>query len=153
MSAEGMAGADRVPAREALARLFSAATKSKDWQLPPFWWAIIILPFLTFGVMNWMLTRWGAASLQLALPWVADGHAEAAGRLRTEASFLLYCGFAATTMAYVGIIVRPLAIPSRRLIAIGWAAALTAGVGLAFLLHLNRGDPYLENRFACASFE
>lgn len=126
---------------------------SKEWQLPPFWWATIILPFLAFTAMNWMLTHWGTASLQLALPWVADGHAEAAGRLRTEASFLLYCGLAIATIAYVGIIVRPLSTASRRRLAWAWAAALTAGVTLVLMLDLNRGDPYVENSFACASFE
>jgi hypothetical protein len=124
-----------------------------DWHLPRFWWAAILLPCATFFITNLLLTRWGGAGLQLAHPWMANGNAEAAGRLKTEATFLLYCGLACCAIAYAIIIGSRLTRPSRFAILLGATVSLSFGVGVAFHFHLNEGDAYLERAFPCVAFE
>lgn len=130
-----------------------AQESERDWHLPRFWWAAIFLPLLTFLIVNWVLMHWGGASMQVARPWIPDGHAEAAGRLRTEAAFLLYCGFAVAALAYAAIIVARLSTGSRTAILFAALVSLAVGAALVFAFGLDQGDLYLERDFPCASFD
>lgn len=123
------------------------------WKLPPGWLWLIALPFLVFVVTNVIAVRWGQPSFHLARPWIPDGHAEAAGRIRTEGAFLLYCAFGLAALFYSGRALRPLAGNIKGALLGAWAGAMVAGISVVFLLNITGADTYLEGDFPCASLD
>lgn len=82
-----------------------------------------------------------------------DGSAEAAGRLRSMATFLLFAAFAVAALICAWKIVARLDSPSFRRVVLGYALSVMLGVGAIGAFKILRGDPVLEQGFACASYE
>lgn len=126
---------------------------ARHWRLPWYAWFLIGPPLLAFLVGNAILAQWGGTDFDVAQPFSADGHLEAAGRLRTFATFLLYVAFAIGSTVYAFCIA--LRTGSKQRLCLGGAclATLVIGAIAVKIFDLDRGDEYIEIGFACASFE
>jgi hypothetical protein len=125
----------------------------EEWRLPRWWPALIVPPLVAFALTNFILTQWGQSSFELAQPMLADGNAEAAGRLRAGATFLLLCALGAAGLIYSAIIVARLVNGTRYALLLAWLASMALGIAIVFATGLHQGDPYLERDFACKSFD
>ncbi len=124
-----------------------------DWRLPKGWLWLIVVPFLAFFLTNLILVKWGDASLAVAEPRIADGHAEAAGRIRTHATFLIFCTGALAASAYSLFILKSLSRRAASNIVYAWLGTMAAGIAVAFALGLHEGNTYLDRGLPCASFD
>jgi hypothetical protein len=120
--------------------------------LPPRWWIFILLPLATFTVVNLLLTQWGSAQFAIAQPFRVDGHIEAAGRLKTFATFLVYSALAIAATVYALLVFLALDSRGRRRIGLAYLATMAVGISTVMYVEVIKGDLYLEDRFACASF-
>ncbi|MEA3064527.1 MAG: hypothetical protein QOJ27_973 [Sphingomonadales bacterium] len=123
------------------------------FSLPKIWPAFIILPLAAFLLSNFVLANWAPASFELAQPWLADGHAEASGRLRVLATFLLFVAFAAASVIYFVLVLRRLRRRHLWRLCAAYAVTLVSTASAIGALNLDKGDAYFENDFVCLSLE
>lgn len=128
-------------------------TSDDGFSLPRYWPAFIVLPLGAFFLSNLVLAYWAPAAFELAQPSLADGHAEASGRLRMLATFLLFIAFATSSVIYSALVLRKLGRRSLRHLGIAYALTLGLGALTMFALGLHKGEAYFENAFACVSLE
>lgn len=124
-----------------------------EWRLPRHWPWLIVVPFLAFFLTNLILVKWGDASLAVAEPSIADGHAEAAGRIRTHATFLIFSTGALAALAYSLFILRSLPRRAAKNVVIAWLGTMAAGIAVTYALGLHEGNTYLDRGLPCASFD
>src|SRR5206468_1271130 len=124
------AGADRTlepVLRTAIAWIRTLLGMDNEWDLPGGWPFLVAVPLLTFGLVNALLGYWGSADIHVARPFLADGNAEAAGRLRTIAAFLLFCVTGLAVFLYG--IAAVLAVARRQRKHVALAACQTLALG------------------------
>lgn len=124
-----------------------------EWRLPRGWPWLIALPFLAFFVTNLILVKWGDASLAVGQPLIRDGHAEAAGRIKTHATFLVFCAVALVALAYSVFILKSLLRREATRVVLAWLGTMLAGIVVAYSLNLQEGNTYLDRGLPCASFD
>lgn len=124
-----------------------------DWRLPKGWFWLIVVPFIAFFLTNLILVKWGNASFAVAAPAIADGHAEAAGRIRTHATFLIFGTLALAALAYSLFILSSLPRKEAQKIVYAWLGTMAAGIAVAYSLGLHQGNTYLDRGLPCASFD
>jgi hypothetical protein len=128
------------------------AKTRKGWPLADRRLLLIVLPLLVFLAIYWLQFTWGLATHHLAQAVVADGNAEAAGRLRTLATFALFVAAAVAAIAYsVSLLVR-LDSHSRLTIGTGYVLSMVVGITAVISVGAQKGDPYLERELPCTAF-
>jgi hypothetical protein len=128
-------------------------TPDDGYSLPRYWPWFIALPLGAFMLSNLVLAFWAPASYELAQPLLPDGHAEASGRLRVLATFVLFVAFATASVIYFGLVLHKLGRQCLKNLRLAYLITLGIGAMTMFALGLHKGDAYFENNFACASLE
>lgn len=122
------------------------------WALPAGSSFLILPPLLVFAVVNLLSVQFGEPAGYFAQPWAANGAAEAAGRMRTIAAFLLFAGLAVAVLVYSIGAFAVLDRRSARRILVSYLLTTAAGLSIVLWAGAFQGTPYLDQGFACASF-
>lgn len=113
---------------------------------------LILLPLGVFAVNGFLSWHFGTPAGYFPRPSVPDGAAEAAGRLKTLAAFLLFAGMAVGVLVYAAWTLRLLDGRSRRGVLIAYFLTVAAGLAIVLQTQQFNGSPYLDQAFACSSF-
>jgi hypothetical protein len=124
----------------------------RTWSMPALSLLLVLPPLVVFILNNAFNVAFGDPAGYFPQPWLQNGAAEAAGRIKTIAAFLLFGGMS------IGLLVVWLGsfriLDRRSAILVLAVYLLTVGFGSVVVDRAGvlRGTPYLDQAFACASF-
>ncbi|TMJ18352.1 MAG: hypothetical protein E6G92_00380 [Alphaproteobacteria bacterium] len=124
----------------------------RDWAMPRGSTLLIAIPLLVFmlnGVADmWLRTPAG----YFAQPSLQNAVAEAAGRSKTVAAFLLCASLEIVVLVASASSLRLLSLVARKRILIAYFLTVAAGTAMVLVSGAFKGAAYLDQTFACASF-
>jgi hypothetical protein len=127
--------------------------KRRAWSMPALSLLLILPPLAIFIASGVFSAEFADPAGHFAQPWFGNGAAEAAGRMKAIAAFMLCAGIEVGVLIIWAGTFRML--DGRSAIRVLAIYLLTVAIGTSFVLWEGafRGAPYLDQAFACASFD
>jgi hypothetical protein len=124
----------------------------QGWSMPRRSLLLILLPLGVFAISGFLSWQFGKPAGYFPQPSVPNGAAEAAGRVKTIAAFLLFAGMAVGVLVYAAWTLRLLGRGSRIRVLVAYFLTVAAGLAVVRATEQFDGSPYLDQAFACSSF-
>jgi hypothetical protein len=125
----------------------------REWSMPAPALLLIIPPLVIFGASGFFTFMHGAPSGYFPQPWLQNGAAEAAGRTKAIAAFLLCAGMEIAVLVIWASNFRMFDRQSAIRVLIVYLLTVGAGTAAVVAFKAFDGAPYLDQEFACDSFQ
>jgi hypothetical protein len=125
--------------------------KRRAWSMPALSLLLVLPPCMVYAASSLFSADFGNPAGWFPQPWLQNGAAEAAGRTKAIAAFLLFTGMAIGALVIWVSSFRLLDRRSAARLLIAYLLTVGAGSLAVYETRAFDGAPYLDQAFACAS--